>query len=138
MVSGSNFLTDIPETPDSTSNAYGPNLQELCRNISLQGKDLMKYECSKRMLSVYICRLLFSHPYFSFGGLACGWTLSLTTTCQHSTTSCCLCTAKVEMSFGFLCWKKHMPSMQHMSTHEAVVFFVFPLEAKKTRQNFNS
>lgn len=46
----------------------------------------------------------------SSGGLESGWMLSLMTTCQQSTIGWCRSTPKMKMSFGFLSWRKHMPS----------------------------
>lgn len=54
---------------------------------------------------------------FSSGGLASGWMLLLTTTCQPSTISYCLCTPKVGTSSGFLCWRKHTPSTHNSPKH---------------------
>lgn len=38
------------------------------------------------------------------------------TTCQQSTSTYCLWVPKVEMSFGVLWWRKHMPSMNNSLT----------------------
>lgn len=57
------------------------------------------------------------------------------TTCPQSTTSYCPCAPKVEMSSGFLCWRKHMPSMNpnHSPSYKTLEWVTVEAQTTESR-----